>query len=104
WPASIPTEDGSVRAGAGCREGIRRDVENGNYGSDEERGDDLREVVARPVQAALHCAQVARGDLGDLLVGLPLELAEDEDRAVMLRQLLHRRLDHLAQVPLPEQV
>jgi hypothetical protein len=44
------------------------------------------------------------GDLGDLLVGLPLQLAEHEDDPVVLRQLPHRLLHQSLQVPLPEEI
>src|SRR5688572_12140970 len=63
--------------------------------------DDLRERVARPVQPRLHRAEIARRDLGDLLVRLALELAQDEHLLVMLREPFHRFLDQLTQVALP---
>ena len=47
------------------------------------RGDDPREVVAGAVQAALDGAQIAPGDLRDLLVGLAVQLPQHENRAVM---------------------
>src|SRR5690606_41020230 len=51
----------------------------------QQRRDQLREVVAGTVQPALHRAQVHAGDLRDLLVRLPLHLAQHEDHPVMLR-------------------
>src|SRR5690606_32015228 len=43
------------------------------------RLDDVREVVASPVQSALHRAEIATGDLRDLLVSLPLHLPQHEN-------------------------
>ena len=59
----------------------------------DHRRDDVGEVVARPVQAALHRTQVAAGDVGDLLVRLALHLTENEDDPVVLRQLRDGLLD-----------
>src|SRR5690606_22714808 len=70
----------------------------------EHRSDDRREVVARPAQAALHGAEVHARDLGDLLVGLPLQLPQHEHLAVVRRQLVHGLLDLLTEMTLPEQI
>ena len=56
--------------------------------------------LPRAIQSRLNGAEVARGNLSDLLVGLPLELAEHEDLAMMLGETRDRGLDQLAQVPL----
>src|SRR6267142_4753044 len=69
------------------------------YGSDE-----LGEAVACPIQAALYRPQIATGDLGDLLVALPLELPQHEDLAVMLRQPLDALVHRILQEPLAVQV
>src|SRR5688572_15400041 len=53
----------------------------------EEGLDDRCEGVPRPVQPRLHRSEVARRDVGDLLVGLPFELPKHEHLAVMLGQL-----------------
>src|SRR5687768_18293566 len=64
----------------------------------------LREGVPCPVQPRFDRAKIAVRDLGDLLVGLSLELPEDEDMPMMLGQLCHRFLDYFPQVPLPVHV
>ncbi len=48
----------------------------------------LGERVPSPVQSALDRAEVHTGDLGDLLIALPLEFPETEDQPMVLRQLL----------------
>src|SRR5690606_614331 len=50
----------------------------------EQRLDQLREARARPVQPALHRAQIHARDLRDLLVALALQLAQAEHQLVML--------------------
>jgi len=50
------------------------------------RLNDRRERCACAVQARLHRAKIALGDLGDLFVRLPLELAKHEHLPMMLRQ------------------
>src|SRR5215211_101172 len=63
----------------------QRSIRSLRFGGSVQNGlDDAREGVARAVQPALHRAQVGVGDLGDLLVGLPLHLAQDEHRAMVL--------------------
>src|SRR5688572_2565529 len=64
----------------------------------------LREGVPCPVQPRFDRAKIAVRDLGNLLVGLALELPEDEDMPMMLGQLCHRFLDYFPQVPLPVHV
>jgi hypothetical protein len=55
---------------------------------DQDGTDKLREAVPGPVQAAFDRAQVATGDLRNLLVALPLELPQDEDLPMVLGQPL----------------
>src|SRR5438045_5241318 len=62
---------------------------------DEDGADQLREAVACPIQPALDRTQVATGDLGDLLIALPLELAEHEHFTMMLRQALDALVDRV---------
>src|SRR6266699_1573229 len=62
--------------------------------------DQLCETVARPVEAALHRAQVATGDVGDLGVALPLELAQHEDGAVVAGELPDALIDRFLEVAL----
>lgn len=50
---------------------------------------DFRERVACPVQSRLHRAEVAVGNLCNLFVRFALQLPENEDVSVMLRQLCH---------------
>src|SRR5687768_16332143 len=65
---------------------------------------DLGETVSGPVESRFHGAKVTTRDLGDLLVGLPFQLPQDEYVPVMLRQLGHGLFYHLAEVPLPVHV
>src|SRR5262249_33429768 len=65
---------------------------------------DRRECVARPVEPRLDRAEVAFGDLGDLLVRLALELAKHEHLAMMLRQASHGLLDEGAKMAASEHV
>ncbi len=44
----------------------------------------LGESVPSPVEAALHGSEIAVGDISDLLVGLALELSQDEHHLVVL--------------------
>ena len=46
------------------------------------------------MESALHRAEIHAGDLGDLLVALPLEFTQPEDESVMLRKLLDGVLDN----------
>src|SRR5277367_3743869 len=64
----------------------------------------VSERSSSPVQARLHGAQVALGDLGDLLVRFAFELAEDKHLAVVLGELGDRFLDQGAQVALTVEV
>jgi len=57
--------------------------------------DDFRERVSCPVKPRFDCAQVALCDLRDLLVGLALELAQDEHIPVVLGKLGDALLDYL---------
>src|SRR3954462_6256703 len=66
--------------------------------------DDRSERIPCSVQSRLHCAEVAVGDLGDLLVRLTLELAQNEDLPVVLGKLCDRLLDELPKMPLAVQV
>src|SRR5215472_7622127 len=70
----------------------------------DRRLDDLREGGARPVQPRLHRPEVAAGDLGDLLVRFPFELAQHEHLPVMLGEARDRDLHHLAEVAAPVHV
>src|SRR5919107_903947 len=88
WTAAVVTRLSSALAGPLLQPGL----------------DDLREGVPRPIEARLDRPEIAVRDLGDLLVRLPLELAEHEDLAVGLRQAGRGRLDEHAQVALPVQV
>ncbi len=45
----------------------------------------LGESVPGPVEAALHGSEIAVGDISDFLVGLALELSQDEHHLVVLR-------------------
>ena len=56
----------------------------------EERLDPLGEGVSGAVQPALYGPEVDAGDFGDLLVALPLQLAQLENQPMVLGQLLHR--------------
>ena len=44
----------------------------------------LGESVPGPVEAALHGSEIAVGDISDFLVGLALELSQDEHHLVVL--------------------
>src|SRR6267143_184484 len=70
----------------------------------QQRPDELREAVAGPVQPALHGAEVTPGDLGDLLIALPLELAQHEHDTVMLGQLAHALIHGVLEEPLAVQI
>src|SRR5687767_1642333 len=70
----------------------------------ESRLNDRRERIPRSIQPALYRSQIAAGNLGDLLVRLPLQLSQHEHLAVMLGKLSNRRLDQLPQVALAIQV
>src|SRR5450432_600595 len=62
------------------------------------RLDDLCERVSGAVEPRFHGSQIAVRDLRDLLVRLPLELAQDEHLAMMLREPSDGRLDEGTQV------
>src|SRR6185503_19050125 len=66
--------------------------------------DDFRERVSSPIKAGLDRPQVALRDLGDFLVGLALELTQNENISVMLGKLRYAFLDDLPQVALPVHV
>src|SRR3989442_15181475 len=63
--------------------------EGGLWGLLQQRRDQLGEAVACPVEPALHGAEVARGDLGDPLIALALELPQHEHHTAMLWHLHH---------------
>src|SRR4051794_9042907 len=62
---------------------------------DQDGADQLGEAIACPIQPALDRTQVATGDLSDLLIALPLELAEHEHFTMMLRQALDALVDRV---------
>src|SRR5678815_1004684 len=66
--------------------------------------DDLGERVPRAIEPRLHRAEVAVRDLGDLLVGLPFELPQDEHFAMVRWQLRDRLRHQLAQVTLAVEI
>src|SRR6266545_4390757 len=66
--------------------------------------DELCEAVSCPIQAAFHRPQVAPGDFSDLLVALPLELAENEHLPVVFRQPLDALVDRILQEPFAVQI
>src|SRR5205809_3427358 len=70
----------------------------------QQRADELGEAVAGSIEAALHRTQIAAGDVRDLGVALPLELAQHEHGAVMGRQLAHALVHRLFQIALAVQV
>src|SRR6185503_4424697 len=70
-----------------------------------ERGlDDLCECVPGPVQPRFHRTEVAVRDLRDLLVRLPLQLAQHEDLPMMLGQLGDGLLNEMPEMTLPEEI
>src|SRR2546426_11367118 len=70
----------------------------------QQRRDQLSEAVPGPVEPALHGAEVAGGDLGDLLITLALELAQYEHHPVMLGQLAHALIHRVLQEPLAVEI
>src|SRR5687768_3423966 len=60
---------------------------------------DFRERVSCPVQPRFYRAQIALGDLGDLLIGLAFQLAQNEYVPVVFRELRNALLDDFPQVP-----
>src|SRR5207253_10497749 len=62
---------------------------------------DFRERVPGPVKAGFDRSEIALCDLRNLLVGLALELTQDEHIPVMLGELGHALLDDLSQMALP---
>src|SRR5438128_107158 len=70
----------------------------------QQRRDQLSEAVPGPVEPALHGAEVARGDLGDLLIALALELAQHEHHSVMLGQPHDAPIHRVLQEPLAVQI
>src|SRR5690606_39763265 len=67
----------------------------------EQRLDQLCKARARPVQPALHRAQIHARDLRDLPVALALQLAQAGHQLVMLRTLRTRLIHALLTVTLP---
>src|SRR2546427_7621582 len=70
----------------------------------QQRRDQLSEAVPGPVEPALHGAEVAGGDLGDLRITLALELAQHEPHPVMLGQLAHALIHRVLQEPLAVEI
>ena len=62
---------------------------------------DFRERVSGPVKSRLDRSEIALGDLRDFLVGLALELSQNEHISVVLGELCHTLLNDLSQVTLP---
>src|SRR2546428_11696379 len=65
----------------------------------QQRRDQLSEAVPGPVEPALHGAEVAGGDLGDLLITLSLELPQHEHPPGMLGELAHALIHRGLQEP-----
>src|SRR5712691_10568208 len=76
----------------------------GGTGLLEQGRDHLSKAVARPVETTFHRAQVATGDVGDLSVALPFQLAQHEHRAVVRGELSHALIHRLFEIALAVQV
>src|SRR5882762_2164532 len=70
----------------------------------QQRTDELGEAVPGSIEPALHRAQVAPRDVGDLGVALAFQLAQHEDGAVVCGQLLHALVHGLLEEALAVQV
>src|SRR5437879_4951669 len=66
----------------------------------EQRLDELGEAVAGPVEPALDGPQIAAGDVRDLRVALPLELAQHEHGPMVDGELPHALVHGLLEIPL----
>src|SRR5213596_2930911 len=66
--------------------------------------DELGEAVPGPIEAALHGAQVAARNVGDLGVALAFQLAEHEHGPMVGGQLVHALVHGFLQEPLAVQV
>src|SRR5881409_760524 len=70
----------------------------------QQRADELGEAVPGSIEAALHRAQVAPRDVGNLGVALAFQLAQHEDGAVVCRQLRYALVHGLFEEALAVQV
>src|SRR3989449_10917028 len=69
----------------------------------QQRSDELGEAVAGSIETALHRTQIAAGDVRDLGVALPLELAQHEYGAVMGGQVTHALVHGFFQIARSEE-